>query len=156
MPSFHKPVMMQYPLSACCASDQMFERSLHSTSPKGFPLENLILSPYDRNEHVRAFAEGISSLQARAVHLACARHEHFLPNGQRAGFFLGDGPGVGKGRQIAALVTENLLRKRGNCRVSICSLACPTRWTKLWSQWDHVVSPDYQLKRSATQLCPMA
>lgn len=63
------------------------------------------------------FAEGISSLQARAVHLACARHEHFLPNGQRAGFFLGDGPGVGKGRQIAALVTENLLRKRGNCRV---------------------------------------
>ena len=65
-----------------------------------------------------AGAEGISSLQARAVHLACARHEHFLPNGHRAGFFLGDGPGVGKGRQIAALVTENLLRKRGNCRVS--------------------------------------
>ena len=52
------------------------------------------------------------------MHLACARHEHFLPNGQRAGFFLGDGPGVGKGRQIAALVTENLLRKRGNCRVT--------------------------------------
>ena len=51
------------------------------------------------------------------MHLACARHEHFLPNGHRAGFFLGDGPGVGKGRQIAALVTENLLRKRGNCRV---------------------------------------
>ena len=69
-----------------------------------------------------AGAEGISSLQARAVHLACARHEHFLPNGQRAGFFLGDGPGVGKGRQIAALVTENILRKRGNCRVSSCFL----------------------------------
>ena len=32
-------------------------------------------------------------------------------------FFLGDGPGVGKGRQIAALVTENILRKRGRERV---------------------------------------
>lgn len=62
-------------------------------------------------------ADGISALQVQAVHLACARHETFLPNGQRAGFYLGDGPGVGKGRQIAALVTENILRKRGNERV---------------------------------------
>lgn len=66
--------------------------------------------------HVRA--DGISALQVQAVHLACARHETFLANGQRAGFYLGDGPGVGKGRQIAALVTENILRKRGNERVS--------------------------------------
>jgi len=62
-------------------------------------------------------ADGISALQVEAVHLACARHETFLPDGQRAGFYLGDGPGVGKGRQIAALVTENILRKRGNERV---------------------------------------
>ncbi len=59
------------------------------------------------------------------MHLACARHEHFLPNGHRAGFFLGDGPGVGKGRQIAALVTENLLRKRGNCRVTFLPIHLP-------------------------------
>ena len=59
------------------------------------------------------------------MHLACARHEHFLPNGHRAGFFLGDGPGVGKGRQIAALVTENLLRKRGNCRVTLSAVTPP-------------------------------
>lgn len=34
--------------------------------------------------------------------MACARHEVRLHDGSRAGFFLGDGPGVGKGRQIAA------------------------------------------------------
>ena len=30
----------------------------------------------------------------------------------RAGFFMGDGPGVGKGRQIAGIVMENYLRCR--------------------------------------------
>lgn len=34
--------------------------------------------------------------------MACARHELRLQDGARCGFFLGDGPGVGKGRQIAA------------------------------------------------------
>ncbi len=55
--------------------------------------------------------------------MACARQETYLPTGQRAGFYLGDGPGVGKGRQIAALVTENILRKRGNERVRDTLLA---------------------------------
>lgn len=27
-----------------------------------------------------------------------------------AGFFMGDGPGVGKGRQIAGIIMENYLR----------------------------------------------
>ncbi len=67
------------------------------------------------------------------MHLACARHEHFLPNGHRAGFFLGDGPGVGKGRQIAALVTENLLRKRGNCRVTFPPVTPPC-WARAKQQ----------------------
>jgi hypothetical protein len=31
--------------------------------------------------------------------------------GARAGFFLGDGAGVGKGRQIAALIKEYWLRR---------------------------------------------
>lgn len=34
-----------------------------------------------------------------------------------AGFFLGDGPGVGKGRQIAALILENFCRERTKVRV---------------------------------------
>ncbi|KAK9838396.1 hypothetical protein WJX84_000356, partial [Apatococcus fuscideae] len=55
---------------------------------------------------------GISALQVQFLQLACAKHLTFLPSGERAGFFLGDGPGVGKGRQIASLVFENLLRGR--------------------------------------------
>ena len=34
--------------------------------------------------------------------------------GERAGFFLGDGAGVGKGRQIAALIKEHFRSKLGN------------------------------------------
>lgn len=30
----------------------------------------------------------------------CQRHQMILTNGQRAGFFIGDAAGVGKGRQV--------------------------------------------------------
>lgn len=76
-------------------------------------------------------AGGISDVQVQAVQLACARHETFLPTGQRAGFYLGDGPGVGKGRQIAAIVTENILRKRGRERVLPNSLIATSAMTAL-------------------------
>jgi len=36
-------------------------------------------------------AGGISALQFEAVRLACERHSQTLPNGSKAGFFLGDG-----------------------------------------------------------------
>ena len=77
---------------------------------------------------------GISALQFEAVRLACERHSQTLPDGSKAGFFLGDGeipylyserfpgselywtsltgPGVGKGRQVAALILENFLQGR--------------------------------------------
>ena len=32
---------------------------------------------------------------------ASQQHEQFLPDGTRAGFLIGDGAGVGKGRTIA-------------------------------------------------------
>ena len=35
------------------------------------------------------------------------RHEFRLSSGHRCGFFLGDGAGVGKGRQIAGQVYEH-------------------------------------------------
>jgi len=38
---------------------------------------------------------------------ALQRHTHHLADGSRAGFFLGDGAGVGKGRTIAGLIWEN-------------------------------------------------
>ena len=44
---------------------------------------------------------------------ACQCHEMFLPdNKTRHGFFLGDGAGVGKGRQLAGLIKENCAQGR--------------------------------------------
>lgn len=54
----------------------------------------------------------LSALQLESVVYACQRHEHMLADGSRAGFFIGDGAGVGKGRTIAGLVLENWKMKR--------------------------------------------
>jgi hypothetical protein len=43
----------------------------------------------------------LSQLQLEGVRYACNKHLEVLPSKQRAGFFIGDGAGVGKGRQIA-------------------------------------------------------
>lgn len=40
------------------------------------------------------------------------QHEVLLPGGQRAGFLIGDGAGVGKGRTVAGIILENYLRGR--------------------------------------------
>lgn len=40
------------------------------------------------------------------------QHEVLLPSGQRAGFLIGDGAGVGKGRTVAGIIVENYLRGR--------------------------------------------
>lgn len=53
----------------------------------------------------------MSNLQLETVIYAMQRYEGpRLPDGARAGFFLGDGAGVGKGRQIAALIKEMWLK----------------------------------------------
>ncbi|BAT89728.1 hypothetical protein VIGAN_06076300 [Vigna angularis var. angularis] len=49
----------------------------------------------------------LSCLQIETLVYACQRHLQHLPNGARAGFFVGDGAGVGKGRTIAGLIWEN-------------------------------------------------
>uniref|UniRef100_F7BNC1 Protein strawberry notch homolog 1 n=1 Tax=Ciona intestinalis TaxID=7719 RepID=F7BNC1_CIOIN len=56
----------------------------------------------------------LSALQLESVVYACQKHQMFLPNGERAGYFIGDGPGVGKGRTVAGVIYENYLlgRKR--------------------------------------------
>lgn len=54
----------------------------------------------------------ISHLQAEAVALAASKHLNHLPGrkGARAGFLCGDGTGVGKGREIAALILDQMAR----------------------------------------------
>ncbi|XP_071944970.1 protein strawberry notch homolog 1-like [Antedon mediterranea] len=56
----------------------------------------------------------LSALQLEAVTYACQQHESFLASGERAGFLIGDGAGVGKGRCVAGIIFENYLlgRKR--------------------------------------------
>ncbi|EDW37031.1 GL26016 [Drosophila persimilis] len=54
----------------------------------------------------------MSALQLEAVFYACQAHERILPSGERAGFLLGDGAGVGKGRAIAGIIYNNYLKGR--------------------------------------------
>lgn len=54
----------------------------------------------------------LSDLQMEGILFACQRHQVILPDGKRAGFFIGDGTGVGKGRQIAGIILDNLCRDR--------------------------------------------
>lgn len=49
------------------------------------------------------------------MHLLFVRpqqHEVILQNNQRAGFLIGDGAGVGKGRTVAGIILENYLKGR--------------------------------------------
>ncbi|GAA6092568.1 protein strawberry notch homolog 2 isoform X3 [Tachysurus ichikawai] len=54
----------------------------------------------------------LSALQLEAIIYACQQHEVILQNKQRAGFLLGDGAGVGKGRTVAGIILENYLKGR--------------------------------------------
>ena len=59
---------------------------------------------FDHRLHDAVEAKTLSSMQLESVVYATMKHEQRLKGGKRAGFFLGDGPGVGKGRQIAGLI----------------------------------------------------
>ena len=50
----------------------------------------------------------LSGLQLESIVYACQRHQQLLPDESRAGFFIGDGAGVGKGRTIAGGVSLGL------------------------------------------------
>ncbi|XP_063748412.1 si:ch73-63e15.2 isoform X2 [Eleginops maclovinus] len=54
----------------------------------------------------------LSALQLEAIVYACQQHEVILQNNQRAGFLIGDGAGVGKGRTVAGIILENNLKGR--------------------------------------------
>lgn len=49
----------------------------------------------------------ISIAQLEAIVYAGQAHSEILPNGSRKGYFIGDGTGVGKGREIAAILWDN-------------------------------------------------
>ena len=49
----------------------------------------------------------LSDAQLEAVMYAGQAHETALPNGDRKGFLIGDGTGVGKGREISGIILDN-------------------------------------------------
>jgi predicted RNA methylase len=49
----------------------------------------------------------LSDIQLERVIYAGQRHEQRLSDGSRAGFFVGDGTGVGKGRVLAGIIADN-------------------------------------------------
>jgi antirestriction protein ArdC/phage/plasmid primase-like uncharacterized protein/predicted RNA methylase len=57
--------------------------------------------------------DGLLSLaQLETVIYAGQAHSGFLPNGRRKGFYIGDGTGVGKGREISGIILDNMMRGR--------------------------------------------
>lgn len=54
----------------------------------------------------------LSDAQLVTVTYAGQAHEQKLPDGRRKGFFVGDGTGVGKGRQIAGIILDNFMQGR--------------------------------------------
>src|SRR3990167_526498 len=54
----------------------------------------------------------LSAIQLETVRFVGQRHLSFLPNGERAGYFICDGTGVGKGRQVAAIIADNYQKGR--------------------------------------------
>ena len=54
----------------------------------------------------------LSDLQLEAAVYAKQQHAGFYPSGERKGFLLGDGAGVGKGRSISGIIYDNWLNGR--------------------------------------------
>jgi antirestriction protein ArdC/phage/plasmid primase-like uncharacterized protein len=61
----------------------------------------------------RLVSQGQLSLaQLEAIVYAGQAHSDVLPNGSRKGFFIGDGTGVGKGREISGIIMDNMMQGR--------------------------------------------
>jgi len=68
---------------------------------------------YTPNLPKEVIQEGkLSIAQLESVVYAGQSHQQTLPNGQRRGFFIGDGTGVGKGREISGIILDNMRQGR--------------------------------------------
>lgn len=68
---------------------------------------------YTPNLPKSVIEQGMLSLaQLEAVVYAGQAHDQTLPSGERMGFFIGDGTGVGKGREISGIILDNMRQGR--------------------------------------------
>ena len=68
---------------------------------------------YTPNLAKEVITEGrISETSLENIVYAGQAHTQVLPSGERRGYFIGDGTGVGKGRQIAGIIMDNLRQGR--------------------------------------------
>ena len=71
----------------------------------------------------------LSQLQLEGILYACQKHCEFAPDGKRSGFMIGDGAGVGKGRQISGIIIDNTfagVAGRFGFRVRVICIATPS------------------------------
>ncbi len=62
----------------------------------------------------------LSRMQLEGIAYAAQRHLQFINENVRAGFYLGDSAGVGKGRQLSGIIFDNLVRgRRKHCWFSV-------------------------------------
>ena len=68
---------------------------------------------YTPNLPTKVITQGIlSDAQLEAVVYAGQAQESILPDGRRKGFFIGDGTGLGKGREIAGIILDSFRQGR--------------------------------------------
>lgn len=125
-------------LTRACARASLFSVSFHiakvvetevlaAVSPPDVYDQNgefLVTAKHHLEDAVRS--KTISSLQLETVVYSNIRFCQHLPSGERAGFFLGDGAGVGKGRQIAATAIERW--RTGGRRILWVSVSTDLKW----------------------------
>ena len=81
----------------------------------------------------------LSDAQLEVVTYAGQSFEQVMPNGSRMGFFIGDGTGVGKGREIAGIILDQW--NRGNKKGCVgvkehwFACGCKTRPVFVRARW---------------------
>lgn len=89
---------------------------------------------------------GISDVQLESVAMAGQAHQTILPNGERRGFMIGDGTGVGKAREAAGVIMDNV--NQGRKKAVWISKNGPlfdtakTEWKKVGGNPDSVFSQE--------------
>lgn len=86
----------------------------------------------------------LSSAQLENIVYAGQAHQQTLSNGSRKGYFIGDGTGVGKGREIAGIILDNFRQGRNKAvwvSVNPNMVIDATRdWTGLGQNKDDIMS----------------